>query len=181
MEILQTIWNALTTENQNLIKIISIPLGILEAFLTMLLFTTILDISSTKKQKALYVSIFSIIAVLSITVIPSPFNTFVNLISCPILVILIFKTSILKAILAEVVPYAFFCVIGATVANLYTVILKISNEVFSTTPIHKFCGSLFIYLFTGTEKGIPVSQLGKLKSGASVTPLFYWYSSKVVP
>lgn len=147
MEILQTIWNALTTENQNLIKIISIPLGILEAFLTMLLFTTILDISSTKKQKALYVSIFSIIAVLSITVIPSPFNTFVNLISCPILVILIFKTSILKAILAEVVPYAFFCVIGATVANLYTVILKISNEVFSTTPIHKFCGSLFIYLF----------------------------------
>ena len=35
--------------------------------------------------------------------------------------------------------------------------------------------------YTGTEKGIPVSQLGKLKSGASVTPLFYWYSSKVVP
>lgn len=31
------------------------------------------------------------------------------------------------------------------------------------------------------KKGIPVSQLGKLKSGASVTPLFYWYSSKVVP
>lgn len=37
MEILQTIWNALTTENQNLIKIIAIPFSILESFLTMLL------------------------------------------------------------------------------------------------------------------------------------------------
>ena len=44
MEILQTIWTALTTENQNLIKAISIPLGILEAIITMLLFTTILNI-----------------------------------------------------------------------------------------------------------------------------------------
>ena len=57
MEILQTIWNALTTENQNLIKIISIPLGVLEVIITMLLFTTILNISSTKKQRLLYVSI----------------------------------------------------------------------------------------------------------------------------
>lgn len=147
MEILHTIWTALTTENTNLITIISIPLGILEAIVTMLLFTTILNISSTKKQKILYVSVFSAIAILSITVIPAPFNTFLNLIACPILVILIYKASILKAILAEIVPYAFFSIIGATVANLYTTLLKISNQVFSTTPIHKLCGSLFIYFF----------------------------------
>lgn len=147
MEILHNMWTALTTENANLIRFISIPLGFLEAIITMLLFTTTLNISSTKKQKILYVSIFSVIAILSITVIPAPFNTFLNLIACPILVILIFKTSILKAILAEIIPYAFFSVIGATVANLYTTLLKISNQVFSTTPIHKLCGSLFIYFF----------------------------------
>lgn len=80
MEILQAIWTALTTENQNLIKIIAIPFSVIEAIITMLLFTTILNISSTKKQKLLYVSIFSVIAILSITVIPTPFNTFINLI-----------------------------------------------------------------------------------------------------
>ena len=72
MEILQTIWTALTTENQNLIKIIAIPFSVIEAIITMLLFTTILNISSTKKQKLLYVSIFSVIAILSITIIPAP-------------------------------------------------------------------------------------------------------------
>ena len=46
MEILQAIWTALTTENQNLIKIIAIPFSVIEAIITMLLFTTILNISS---------------------------------------------------------------------------------------------------------------------------------------
>ena len=54
MEILQAIWTALTTENQNLIKIIAIPFSVIEAIITMLLFTTILNISSTKKQKLFY-------------------------------------------------------------------------------------------------------------------------------
>ena len=50
MEILQAIWTSLTTENQNLIKIIAIPFSVIEAIITMLLFTTILNISSTKMQ-----------------------------------------------------------------------------------------------------------------------------------
>ena len=51
MEIIQTIWNALTTENKMLTKIVTIPLAMIEVVITTLLFTTILSIESTKKQK----------------------------------------------------------------------------------------------------------------------------------
>lgn len=51
MEILQTIWTALTTPNEGLINIISIPLAFLDIYIGMLLFTTLLNIKSTRKQK----------------------------------------------------------------------------------------------------------------------------------
>lgn len=145
MEILQTIWTALTTENANLITIISIPLGILEVIITMLLFSTILNISSTKRQKFLYVSIFSVIAILSITVIPAPFNTFLNLIACPILVILIFRTGILKAIFAEIVPYLIFVILGSILLNICVTFSKLPTDVFVTIPIAKLICSLLMY------------------------------------
>ena len=146
MEILQTIWTALTTENVNLIKLISIPLGIFEVVITMLLFTTLLNISSNKKQRLLYVCIFSSIAILSITVIPAPYNTFINLIACPILVYFIFKTSLLKSILAEIIPYIIFVILGSIVVNLCNIITNIPTNVFSCIPIYKFSCSLVLYI-----------------------------------
>lgn len=50
MELLQTIWNALTNENEILMNIISVPMAFIEATLTLLLFSTILHISISKKQ-----------------------------------------------------------------------------------------------------------------------------------
>ena len=55
MEILQTIWNVLTSENERLTKIICAPLTFLEAYISMLIFLTILNIKTTKKQQVLYV------------------------------------------------------------------------------------------------------------------------------
>ena len=51
MEIFQTIWTALTTPNELLAKIMLIPLAFLEAFVSMLFFTTVLNIQTSKKQK----------------------------------------------------------------------------------------------------------------------------------
>ena len=53
MELLQTIWNALTNENEVLMNIISVPMTFIEISLTFLLFTTVLNISFTKKQAIL--------------------------------------------------------------------------------------------------------------------------------
>ena len=50
MEILQTIWNALTSENEILLNIVSIPMIFLEIGVAFLLFTQLLNITYTKKQ-----------------------------------------------------------------------------------------------------------------------------------
>ena len=146
MEIFQTIWNAITTENEFLVKIITTILLFIESYITILLFTTILNISANKKSKLIYYFSFSLIAVISLLFIPAPYNSFINLIACPVLVYFLFKTSILKAILAEIIPYAFFIIFSEIIINAYMSIFKISNDVLISTPIHKFMGSIILYL-----------------------------------
>ena len=55
MEMLQTIWTALTTENAELTSMVIIPLAFIEVFISMLLFSVILNIKVTKKQGFIYV------------------------------------------------------------------------------------------------------------------------------
>ena len=124
MEILQTIWNALTTENVMLIRIISVPMTILEVAVTTLLFTSILNIKSEKKQKLFYIFSFSFIAIISMLFLPTPFNTFINVIACPILVYFIFKTNIIKSILAEIIPYIVFFILSSLLITLLTLQLE---------------------------------------------------------
>lgn len=146
MEILQTIWSALTTENVMLIKILSVPMTVIEATVTTLLFTTILNIEATKKQKLLYILIFSIIAIISMLFIPTPYNTFVNVLACPILVYFIFKTNILKSVLSEIIQFIVFTTVGLIITNIYIIISDMPNNVFINIPIHKLCCSFIIYL-----------------------------------
>ena len=58
MNTLQTIWSALTVENEMLVKILSIPIAYLDAYIGMLFFTTLLNIDVSKKRKLAYVLIY---------------------------------------------------------------------------------------------------------------------------
>lgn len=148
METLQIIWNALTTENVELIKIIAIPLTFLEAYVTMLLFTTILNITSNKKQKSTFVFTFSTIAIIANLFIPSPFNTVINILSFPILVIFIFKVNLLKAIVAEIIPYIISFLLTYQLSELYKAIFNIAMEIANTTPIYRISFSLLVQLLS---------------------------------
>lgn len=154
MEILQTIWTALTTENELLTLIICSPLTFLEAYISTLLFTKLLNLNSSFKKNLTYILVFSSIALLTIFLIPSPYNTYINLIACPILVYFIYKTNLLKSILAEILPYVVFVLLGSILVNIYTIISGIPTNSFVIVPIHKFLFSIlmytcayFIYLF----------------------------------
>lgn len=145
MEILQTIWSALTTENVMLINIINIPLVFIEMSVSMLLFTTVLNISVNKKQKILYVLILSIIGLITSWTIPVPYNTFINIIACPVLVYFLFKTNLLKSMLAEIIPYIVFVLLGSLLVNIFTIITKIPTGELQNIPIYKFTFSLIMY------------------------------------
>ena len=147
MEILQAIWTALTTENEILTKIITSFLMFIELLISTLLFTSILRINSTTKQKLLYVLSLSLIGIITLWAIPTPYNTFVNLIACPILVYFIYKPSILKCILSEIIPYVIFILLGSFLINIYLLIFNISAEAALTVPIHKAFYSLILYVF----------------------------------
>ena len=147
MEILQTIWIALTTENEFIKKIIDIPLIFIEMAVSMLLFTTILNIEATKKQKILYVISLSIIGLITVWLIPLPYNTFINLIACPILVYFIFKTSILNSILSEIIPYIASVILILFLPNVYSIIFNIDSSCILTIPLHKLCYSIIEYIF----------------------------------
>ena len=55
MEIFQTIWNMLTTPNEELTTMILQPLILIELSVAVLLFSTILNIKCSTKQKILFI------------------------------------------------------------------------------------------------------------------------------
>lgn len=146
MEILQTIWTALTTENEVLISILSIPFTLLEVAITTLLFTSIFNLTVNRKTKICYILVFSLFSILSSYCIPNPYNTFVNVLICPILIALFFKAKLFTSILAEIVPYVIFVLIGSLVHNLYILLFGISTELIVNVPIYRIASSLCVYI-----------------------------------
>lgn len=146
MEIFETIWNALITENQTMMTIISIPCTFIEIYLYMIIFLTILKINSTKKQRVMFVTCFTIISLLSRYLLNTSIYTFINVLSIPLLVILIFKTTILKAILSEIIVYLLAFSIATILISAYSTIFKVPASVTIIIPIHKIYYSLLFYI-----------------------------------
>ena len=146
MEILQTIWTALTTENEFLTNLIGIPSIFLEAYISMLLFTTILNISGTKKQKLIYVLSMSFVSILSRLIIPNPFNTFFNVIAIFLLNIFIFKISIFKGILALIIPFITTAILESIFAKIYLLIFNEDYISGINIPLNRIIITCILYL-----------------------------------
>lgn len=146
MEIFQTIWMALTTPNEGLINILSIPLTIIELTVQILFSTTVLGIKFTKKQFLLYIFSMSVISILSSTPILYDISKFINVIACPVLVILIFKTSILKSIITEILPLIVIAVFEPIYIKILTITFNIQYIDITYIPIFRISAVLSIYL-----------------------------------
>ena len=64
MNIFQTIWNAISTPNETLINISGLFLCFIEVYVNMCLFTTLLNINASKRNKIIYVVALSTVAFL---------------------------------------------------------------------------------------------------------------------
>lgn len=146
MEIFQTIWTALTTPNEGLTYLTGIPLTYLDAFVGMLFFTTVLNIETTKKQKILYVLVYATLGNLINFLLPSEYKIFVNIIVLPFIIYFVFKTTILKSILSEIVIFAITSIFDFFLANVFLHIFGITFEQLLTIPIYKMGSALSIYL-----------------------------------
>lgn len=111
MEIIQTIWTALTTENEVLAKIILIPEIYIETLVDMLLFCTLFNFVSDKTLKIRYILTFGTLSNITNILVSNPYRSFLNLILLFITIHYFFKTNTLKTILSVIIPLAItvFC------------------------------------------------------------------------
>lgn len=163
-DILSTVWTALTTTNEDLINIVAIPCSFIEIALTMLFFTTILKINTSKRQKITYILLFGLFTVISNFFIANPYKAILNLLIYPICVYFIFKTTILKSILSEILPI----IIGYIMETILFLFLGISNETASTVPIYRFSfvfvnySTWFILYYICKTKNINITILDNM-------------------
>ena len=145
MELLNNIWNTLSTPNECLINIILIPSTIVEAIFTLLIFTTILNLKASTAQKIIYVIACSIISFINTYFIPSPINIFVNYISIFIIIYLIFKISFFQGLLASIIPTIIFALVSSLIMNPYFTLFNISYNESATIPIYRIIYLLIMY------------------------------------
>ena len=146
MEFFQTIWTALTTPNEGLIKIILFCISFIDALVNMLLFTTILNINTSKFKRILYVFLIAIIGFTSRAFIPNPYATFLNLLTAFLFIKFILKTTILKSIIGVFISLLVSVVMELFLFKFYLTIFKIAYESVMYIPIYRLLFTLSIYL-----------------------------------
>lgn len=146
MEILQTIWSVLITENERLTNIIISPFMLIESYLYFMIFTKILGISFTKSQKNLYVTLLFFLGLLNMHLVPSPYYTFINILICPILSFTILKLDTLKSILSEITIYIVSLIVCTPLILLFSIVLKIDTSTVTSVPLYKIIFSISFYI-----------------------------------
>lgn len=146
MKIFQTIWTAMTTPNETMVTILCSPLYFIEAIVNMLLFTTVLNIQCSKKSKIIYVICISLLAIISRTLIPDPYGTFLNMLIIIFVIKFILKSTFLKALLAEFIMIALSSILELFMFKFYQTVLNIQYDNIMTIPIYRFIFTSSIYL-----------------------------------
>ena len=146
MNTLQTIWSALTVENEMLVKFLAIPLTYLDVLVCMLFFTSILSIETTKKRKLFYVISYGTIASLITFIVPTSYSVFVNIFVWPLMVYFILKASLLKSILSEVITLVITSILEFIFANIFLNFFNITSAMIMVVPAYRLIIVLSIYL-----------------------------------
>lgn len=144
MEIFQTIWTIMTTPNDNCANILA-PLVIIELTVTMLLYSTILNINSTKKQKIYYIITLYIISFLSNMFFSNTVSSIINILALPLAIMLFFKLSFFKSIVAEIISFFSMTIAESIFLKIYLSIFNITPELANSTPIHRLSFMLIMY------------------------------------
>ena len=146
MDVLSSIWNVLTTENEMLTKIVTAPTVVIETYLSFNLIVTILKLNYTQIQKIAYILSYSLTSLLSEYFIASPYNTFVNFFAFYLISKFIFKLNIIKTVLSIILPTITFALSSTIILNPILKILHISSYTLNHTVLYKLTYLLALYI-----------------------------------
>lgn len=145
MELLHNLWNVLCTEDENLMKCLTLLLFILESYVTLKLFSSVFSITYTKKQRNIYYICMLLYWLFANFIIPSEFTVFSSVIIFPIIIKFVFRTSILKSILSELIVLLTTLVLESVYIKLIYIVFNISIQCFRNIPIYRIPFLLIIY------------------------------------
>ncbi len=145
MELINNIWIALSTPNQLLITLLSIPFTILELFVTLIIFSTILKINISNKNKFIYITVTFVVSFVANHFLPSPINLFINYITLFLLMFFLFKLNILQTLIAVFVPSIIYALVGTLLINPFLSVLHISYQDSATIPIYRILYLIIMY------------------------------------
>lgn len=146
METLNAVWTALTSTNEELINIISIPIYFIDAYIGMLLFTTILNFKGSKKQNLQYVLFLSIIGFIIRIIFGNPLATYLIMLFKLFLIIKVFKTDFTKALLAIILQYSTTILLEYIFSKVYYVLFGTTWDTLLNIPIFRIKITSLIYL-----------------------------------
>lgn len=150
MNTIQKIMNILMKPNATLTNIIILPFFVIEVYLYVNLFITLLNITPSKKSK--YSCMLSLIAIFIISrfLIPVPFNTIFNILIFVLLYLLFFKRPLIDTFLGIIIPFLLTTLFEIISSQVYTLIFnKPYTEAISLPLYHILfliivCSLLFI-------------------------------------
>lgn len=146
MEILNNMWMAISTPNETLIRLIAIPAIIIENYLIMNLFLSLLKLNAKNSNKFFYVFSMSILSLLNMYIIPTNLNLIFNFTFMIVLTHLIFKTYFLKSFFAIILSAVFFSIVNSIILNPFLSILNLTCTELASIPIYRIMYILIVYI-----------------------------------
>ena len=147
MDILNSIWMAISTPNENLINICFVFfISFIEAPLTFFLIDSVFNLTYTKKQKYIYIILTAIISLFSMFIISSPFNIVFNYIFSFVIIHFIFKINFIKNLVACIFPSIVFSLVGAFFLKPFLSCFNITYDQVNFIVIYRIPFAIFMYL-----------------------------------
>ena len=146
MEILNNIWIALSTENEALINVLSIPCTFFEIYIIFMIFTSIFKINYTKRQSLIFICLSSLTSIIAYYFIPAPYYSIIDYIIMYILIKEIFKLNWIKSILSIIVSFFIYSILGSLILKPFISLFNVSYERAFVTPIYRLSYLFLTYI-----------------------------------
>ena len=146
MNILNNLWLAISTPNEELVRIVCVFLLFIEVPLSFSLINNVFNLSCTKKQKYLYILVVSIVGTLASFILSWPYNIILNYLTAFLILYFVMKLNFIKSLIATVFPSIIFNLLGTLLAKPYLAIFHITYEQTNTIIMYRIPFALLTYL-----------------------------------
>lgn len=147
MNILDNIWIAISTSNQDLSKFLNIFLALFfEMPLSFSLISNVFKFDYTKKQRYIYIIATTIVASISLYLLTFPFNIIFNYACAFIILFFVMKLHFVKSFISTLFPSIVLNLVVNLIANPYFNLLNITYEQANNILIYRVPFTLLTYL-----------------------------------